>query len=92
MLIHAHLGDRVVPVALVAVGALLVGSIRWSPAARPGATVRKGDELGWFQYGGSTVVLVFPAAAGVQWDADLAASSAEGVETIVRAGNHIGRV
>jgi len=63
----------VVPVAFVAIGALLVGSVNWSK--KPGETVRKGDDLGWFAYGGSTVVCVFPREAGIQWDDDLRRAS-----------------
>jgi phosphatidylserine decarboxylase len=75
--------------AVVAVGALLVGSIGWSVKR---GTVRKGQELGWFQYGGSTVILVFPASAGVRFDADLLATSARQMETLVRVGMEIGTV
>lgn len=46
-------------VAFVAIGALLVGAIGWSK--KVGDKVDKGEELGWFAYGGSTVVTVFPA-------------------------------
>jgi len=63
----------VVPVAFVAIGALLVGSVNWSK--KPGEAVKKGDDLGWFAYGGSTVVCVFPQEAGIQWDDDLRRAS-----------------
>ena len=45
-------------VAFVAVGALLVGAIGWSKNV--GDRVEKGEELGFFAYGGSTVITVFP--------------------------------
>ena len=64
---------KVVPVAFVAIGALLVGSVNWSK--KPGETVKKGDDLGWFAYGGSTIVCVFPQEAGIQWDDDLRRAS-----------------
>ena len=35
-----------------------VGSILWT--ARKGDAVRRGDELGYFAYGGSTIVALFP--------------------------------
>lgn len=76
-----------VPMAVVAIGALLVGSIGWDKS--PGERIEKGDGLGYFQYGGSTVVCVFPA--GVEWDADLLKSSENGLETLVRAGERIGK-
>ncbi|CAK5267630.1 unnamed protein product [Mycena citricolor] len=48
------------PVAFVAIGALLVGSIRWTNGGEPGETIKQGEELGYFAYGGSTVVVLFP--------------------------------
>lgn len=77
----------VVPVAVVAVGALLVGSIKWDK--KVGEEVRKGEGLGHFQYGGSTVVLVFPT--GVVWDEDLVASSERKIEVLVKTGERIGQ-
>lgn len=78
-----------VPVAFVAIGAMLVGSIGWSNANQ-GASANRGDELGWFAYGGSTVVCVFPPEAKVQWDKDLLDNSLAGLETMVRVGDRIG--
>ena len=37
-----------------------VGSIVWTKGAEKGASVARGDELGYFAYGGSTVVALFP--------------------------------
>lgn len=37
-----------------------VGSIKWTGGAQKGTTVKRGDELGYFAYGGSTVVALFP--------------------------------
>lgn len=48
------------PVAFVAVGALLVGSIRFTNGGEKGTTVKRGEELGYFAYGGSTVIAVMP--------------------------------
>ncbi|GAA5969651.1 hypothetical protein JCM11641_008194, partial [Rhodosporidiobolus odoratus] len=76
-----------IPVAYVQVGALLVASIRQTK--KEGKAVKRGDELGYFAYGGSTVIAVFPART-VKWDADLLRNSkgenAEGVqvETLVK--------
>jgi phosphatidylserine decarboxylase len=42
-LTHAATG---LPVAFVAIGALLVGSIGWTNGGEPGKTVKKGEELG----------------------------------------------
>lgn len=45
-------------VAFVAVGALFVGSINQTYS--PDKFYKKGNELGYFSFGGSTVVLLFP--------------------------------
>ena len=56
-LTHAASGKQV---AYVAIGALLVGSIVWTAGAQKGKQVKRGDELGYFAYGGSTIVVLFP--------------------------------
>ncbi|GAA5945432.1 hypothetical protein JCM10213_005982 [Rhodosporidiobolus nylandii] len=83
-----------VPVAFVQVGALLVASIKQTK--NKGRAVKRGEELGYFAYGGSTITAVFPAGS-VEWDEDLRRNSEgknrEGVqlETLVKAGEKIGR-
>lgn len=42
-----------------------------------GDSVVAGEELGYFQFGGSTVVAVFPPNT-VTWDSDLLAASSQG--------------
>ncbi|GAA5990461.1 hypothetical protein JCM10908_007382 [Rhodotorula pacifica] len=71
-----------VPVAFVQVGAMLVGSI--VRTQEEGKKVRRADELGYFAYGGSTIIALFPPGH-VQWDADLLKNSAAAMETIVKA-------
>lgn len=78
-----------IPVAFVAIGAMLVGSIGWTNANQ-GSTIQRGDESGYFAYGGSTVVVVFPPEAKVQWDKDLLDNSLNKLETMVRVGDRIG--
>ncbi|OCF59180.1 phosphatidylserine decarboxylase [Kwoniella mangroviensis CBS 10435] len=92
MLIHANFGPgrESVPIAFVAIGAMLVGSIGWSK--KPGDKVVKGEELGWFQYGGSTTITVFPSKSGVAFDDDLVRNSENGMETLVMVGMEIGKV
>ncbi|CAO1622139.1 unnamed protein product [Sympodiomycopsis kandeliae] len=87
-----HTGSASIPFAFVAIGALLVGSIAWSaPATVQGATYNRGDEVGYFAYGGSTVVVVFPPQANVQWDQDIVEASYNGKEVMVRMGERIGK-
>lgn len=74
--------------AVVAVGALLVGSIGWDKEVGQG--VDKGAGLGYFRYGGSTVICVFPQ--GTLWDSDLLENSSHKLETLVRAGERIGQI
>jgi phosphatidylserine decarboxylase len=74
------------PIAIVAVGAMLVGSIKYVPGVdQIGAHVRRGQCLGAFYYGGSTVIVVYPRGE-VTLDDDLVKNSTEGVETLVKVG------
>ncbi len=74
--------------ALVEVGAFGVGSI---VQTFTGAEVRKGEEKGYFQYGGSTIVLLFRRER-VEFCPDLVAHSAEGIETFLRAGELLAKM
>ena len=56
----------------------------------PRKEFRKGEERGYFKFGGSTVILVMQAGA-VTWDADLVRNSAAGYETRVFCGERLGR-
>ena len=67
------------PFWLVDVGAFGVGTI---VQTYTGDQHAKGDEKGYFKFGGSTVILVAPAGA-LAFDADLVAHSAAGLETRV---------
>lgn len=72
-------------VIVVLVGAMLVGTITHTHG--PGPCV-KGDELGLFSFGGSTVVLLCDRKK-VAVDDDLWATSARGLETLVRMGTRV---
>jgi len=78
------------PVLFVAIGALLVGSIAWT--VKEGDKVVKGQELGYFAYGGSTVIVLFPEEMGIEFDADIAEWSKEGFETVVKVGQGVSRL
>ena len=80
----AHFGRM----AYVEVGAITIGTIVQTFAPGP---VARGQEKGYFRYGGSTIVALF-APDQVAFDADLVADSASGLEVRVRAGEPIGRV
>jgi phosphatidylserine decarboxylase len=75
-------------VAFVCVGATLVGSIvHTHPLQQQFA---KGDEFGFFQFGGSTTILLFQKGR-VEYDADLLQHSGRSVEVLLKMGERIGR-
>ncbi len=47
-------------VALLPIGMMPVTSINWAPEVKVGAQVTKGQELGFFLFGGSDFVILFP--------------------------------
>jgi len=79
------------PVAVVAVGAMLVGSIKYNEGLdQPGAEVSAGQCLGGFYYGGSTVINVYTKGE-ITLDDDLVKNSTEQeCETLVRVGWRVG--
>ncbi|TFK39971.1 phosphatidylserine decarboxylase-domain-containing protein [Crucibulum laeve] len=84
---HAPTG---LPVAFVAIGALLVGSVIWTGGQKKGESIKRGEELGYFAYGGSTVVVVFPKGV-IEFDSDLWTHSQKPIETLVKVGYSIGK-
>lgn len=79
-----HFGE----IIMVEVGAFTVGSIRQCFEA--GARVQKGNHKGYFELGGSTVVLLFKPNA-IRLDDDLCVNTSRGFETKVRMGESIGK-
>lgn len=73
-------------VLMMEVGALLVGKIVNHHQAYD---VLRGQEKGYFQFGGSTVILLLEKEAAIL-DADILANTRLGRETIVRMGEKIG--
>ncbi len=76
-----HFGDA----AYIEVGAFGVASI--NQTHNEGAFAR-GEEKGYFTFGGSTIILIIKENAA-NYDSDILAQSEKGVETLVRAGEHI---
>ena len=75
-------------IAMMEVGAMMVGKIT---NLKPGACeVKKGEEKGYFEFGGSTIVLLLQHGK-VRMDSDLIENSENGYETIVRMGERIGK-
>ncbi|MBQ8498805.1 phosphatidylserine decarboxylase [Chlamydia sp.] len=75
-------------VAYIEVGALNVGSINQTFSS--GSFVRRGEEKGFFAFGGSTIVLLFQPQR-ITFDADLVQHSAQGLETRCRMGESLGK-
>ncbi|PPR83342.1 hypothetical protein GOBAR_AA37371 [Gossypium barbadense] len=74
-------------VAFVAIGATMVGSITF--VKKEGDFVKKGEEFGYFSFGGSTVICVFEKGA-IDIDDDLLANSGRSLETLVSVGMTLG--
>jgi phosphatidylserine decarboxylase len=74
-------------VAVVEIGATMVGSILESFI--PGRAVAKGEEKGWFKFGGSCVVTIFQRGR-IKLDADLVTPSADGLEVYAKMGDRLG--
>ncbi|XP_047180296.1 phosphatidylserine decarboxylase proenzyme 2-like isoform X1 [Vigna umbellata] len=74
-------------VAFVAIGATMVGSITFTK--KKGDSVKKGDEFGYFSFGGSTVICVFEKDS-IAIDEDLLANSNRALETLVSVGMRLG--
>lgn len=70
---------------MIDVGAFGVGTI---VQTYKGVSHTKGEERGYFKFGGSTVVVVTKAGA-LKFDDDIVKNSSEGVETLVKCGEKI---
>lgn len=75
------------PVLQMEIGALLVGKIRNLHNRRE---VSRGQEKGYFEYGGSSILLLFREDT-ILIDADILQNTADGYETEVHLGERIGQ-
>ncbi|GMM44836.1 phosphatidylserine decarboxylase 2 [Pichia kluyveri] len=83
-------------VEIILVGAMMVGSILIT--AELNKEIKKGQEIGYFKFGGSTVILVFNNNANkdnekyqtIEWDGDLISNSNKKLETLVKVGMSVG--
>jgi len=73
----------------VEVGATCVGTI--IQTYTPGQKIKKGDEKGYFKFGGSTTIL-FLKKDKVKIDKDIVYQTSLGIETKVIMGENIGRI
>lgn len=74
-------------VMVVCVGAMMVGSTVITRKA--GERVERMEELGYFQFGGSTLVVLFEPGK-IKFDKDLVSNSSGALETLVKVGMSIG--
>ncbi|KAH7148911.1 phosphatidylserine decarboxylase-domain-containing protein [Dactylonectria macrodidyma] len=74
-------------VMVICVGAMMVGSTVIT--RNEGDPVRRAEELGYFKFGGSTILLLFEPGRMV-FDDDLVDNASEALETLVRVGMSIG--
>jgi phosphatidylserine decarboxylase len=76
-------------ILMVEIGAFTVGSIQ--QRYRPGRRVVKGDRKGFFEMGGSTVVLLFEKGR-IELDRDLCVNTRNDIETYVLMGDSLGSI
>jgi phosphatidylserine decarboxylase len=74
-------------ILLSPVGATMVGSIMTTHQAN--TEVKKGQEMGYFAFGGSTVVMLVDKDK-IQIDKDLLENTKNGIETSIKMGEQIG--
>jgi len=70
------------------IGAMVVGKIHQHQ--KPGGSFSKGEEKGYFEFGGSTIILLFEPGK-VRIDADILNNSEKGIETLAKYGSRVGR-
>ncbi len=94
-ILHGNLRDIVVletenfgKVAHIDIGAITVGRIHQHYCQ--GTNFRKGQEKGYFEFGGSTIVLLF-GPGRIRIDEDILHYSRKGIESLVRYGGPVGR-
>lgn len=74
-------------VLLMEIGATCVGGIRQT--YQEGATISKGDEKGYFRFGGSSTITIFEPGR-MSFDQDLVENSLQQRELYARVGDHMG--
>ncbi|KAI9751377.1 MAG: hypothetical protein M4579_006100 [Chaenotheca gracillima] len=74
-------------VMVICVGAMMVGSTVIT--AKAGQKVTRAEELGYFKFGGSTILLLFEPGR-MKFDQDLVDNSKSALETLVRVGMSVG--
>ncbi|OTA63315.1 putative phosphatidylserine decarboxylase [Hypoxylon sp. EC38] len=82
-----HFGD----VLFVAIGATDVGTVRiHEKFQKPRTQIKKGDEIGYFQFGGSSIIVAFQKGA-IKFDQDLLDLSRQKIQVSVEVGMSLGK-
>ncbi len=81
--------DNAGDIILCEIGATMVGSIVQNYI--PDTKVLKGDEKGWFSFGGSTVIVLFQKNR-IKVDTDIIENTIKGYETTIRMGERVATV
>lgn len=85
----SHLDTEVFgKILCVEVGAICVGTVHQT--YEPGKKVSKGDEKGYFSFGGSCLVILFEKGS-ITFDEDLVLNTQKGFETRANFGESLGR-
>jgi len=78
-------------VLFIAIGATNVGSVVIHEKFQQiGSEIRKGDEIGYFQFGGSSIVVVFEEGR-IKFDEDLTGLSQQRIQVAVEVGMSLGQ-
>jgi phosphatidylserine decarboxylase len=93
-LVHLYSKKNEQHVLMIPVAALFVGAMHFTfhtdnPLYNPFLECKKGAEVGYFEFGGSTVVLIFKPNS-IHVKEEILAHSLAGKETEVKAGQQIG--
>ncbi|MBN2837207.1 MAG: phosphatidylserine decarboxylase [Fusobacteriaceae bacterium] len=81
--------DNFGDVVMAEIGATMVGAI--IQTYQENSFIKKGEEKGFFKFGGSTVILFFEKGK-IKIDSDLLSNSKKGLETQIYMGERIGEI
>ncbi|KAI0173179.1 putative phosphatidylserine decarboxylase [Hypoxylon sp. FL1284] len=83
--------DEFGDVLFVAIGATDVGTVRIHEGLqKPGTPIKKGVEIGYFQFGGSSIIVAFQNAA-IKFDQDLLDLGRQKIQVSVEVGMSLGK-
>ena len=81
--------EKIGKVIQLLVGATCVGSVHLTSKAS--TNIKKGDEYGYFSFGGSCVITLYPSNK-IAFRQDLIDQSEKGFESYFKFGNHLGKI